>query len=247
MRSSFALVAFALSAVACTPEGPRLPPAAERAAIRAYAVGPIDAWSFDAPGLPAIDVESGSIVLADRPEDPLVRSTLVVRWRGGAAPPRDLVVLAPSDAATILLDLEGAPLEAATRELAGTVATRVVEANARLSAQPLRALDRCLSEDAGSAFCGRIQRVTCPGARLVIEDDVVTWRIDRVEGRVRAGWAVPPAIVGEGPPHRMIPCPREVFVDRASRTVVARVETVCENGGGDACILPASWKVLPLR
>lgn len=220
-------------------------PASSPASITLVEKGPqVLEWDFDVKGLPAIEDQTKTVVIADLSHGHIASSlSLTLRWlrSGKTDAVRTVPLLEPSEASRVLYDLDGPVAEAETKKLLERVRTRTMQANGVLSKTTLRSMKECRPEKYQGA-CTHPQRVDCDGQEVVLEGDELSY-----DGtKTGLGWGVGPMPIGNGP-KVMLTCIQAAYFDRATRSFAAQIEHACEGGGSDACFLQSQWRVATLR
>ncbi len=212
-------------------------------------VGP--AWSFET-SLPALS-DDGARVLVPRTEAQGV----------GAVPSLSLAELRLSDGAvvgvTTILEarevIEAALADGgraeALRDLATRVERRVTLANERLARRAWTPLTECSSHDppdsAQPACSMGEQRFACGALQIVRRGASLQLRLDQRT-------AVAPAPVGSvrsvpspgGPPVAVKACFADVWLEPSRKVLVGLLRQECQGAGGDWCVAPSEWHVVPL-
>ncbi len=247
------------------PIAPSAEPAAPRPAAAAAGVSLVvdaarpGAWSFQTPGLPALDPATGAVVVPDRGDDRYAFAAgLVVRFLepGTKKSARALGVLAQDEYRSVFHEAPEGELEGKSAALETKVRARAAKVSAELAKTSLRALAACsieaLPAKAGEPVhaCGGAQRITCGERGLRYE----AASIDLGGTLVKTGWDMPPMPASTvasmtGARAVVVPmgdCLSEAFYDASARIFLARVDYVCRATVGDWCSYPPTWRAITL-
>jgi hypothetical protein len=210
-------------------------------------------WDFLVRGLPAVDLRTGSIVVADLSRSLSVVSTLglsLVWLRPGQKLRFRVWSVLDKEVATGLMyddDPDGAQrITASARVLAEGVRERTRDANEMLGSLDLRPIIPCQVQRMPE-WCAHPQRLVCSKLSAELQGDKLRWRLGTETNETILGWGVAPMKIGDGPPKDMIACIEEAHFDPERGLIVARAWDSCKERGGDACVGESTWRVISLR
>ncbi len=225
-----------------------------KASIKFMGKGPdLQKWDFSVHGLPAVDLRTGSIVVADLPRSLGVVGSLGLSllWLQPGQKSRSRIwsVLDKSVATDIMYDDHTQPdaLAARARALADGVRERTRDANEMLASLELRPIVRC-NVQRMTEWCTHPQRLVCSKHSGELQGDKLHWHLGTETHEVVLGWGVAPMMIGgDGPAKEIITCIEEAYLDPEHNLIVARAWDSCKERAGDVCMGESKWRVITLR
>jgi hypothetical protein len=196
--------------------------------------GVVQDWRFDLTGLPAIDVTSRQVVVADPLEDGVMSTpALELQWLSPASPePRRRLPILSTIEFFHVQSLADAKQSAATARLVSQVRPRVDEASRLLRNANFAPLARCTVPSNSAP-----RTLQCGAFAADFQVGRLSWKLD---GRDHTTTPLPEE------PGRSYSL-QEAWIDSERTVLAVRMYSLCNDEPTDACARPPKWRVVGLR
>ncbi len=191
-------------------------------------------WNFLVRGLPAVDVRTGSILIANVSRDASVPSLgLSLLWlRPGQRFPFRVWSVLDSNDPDSSLDNRG---------LADGTRVRTRDANEMLGSLELRPTIPCAMEHI--TWCTHPQRLACSELSAEWQGDQLRWRFGVQTSKTVLDWGAEATKTGEVETNT---CIEEAHLDAEARRIIARVTTSVRLPNGYSWTKDSEWRVISL-
>lgn len=203
-------------------------------------------WDFQVRGLPAIDLRTGSIIIADLSHGTLASSLgLSLHWMlpDETRPYRTWWLLDEHVASTILYERDGDQKQTAALAVKAREQTR--DANETLRALALRPTIQCNVQRI-EEWCAHPQSLTCGDLSGQLRDSTLNWRLGTESHETTREWGTKFIEFGDSY-KQALTCIDQAYFDRETSLIVVQTTSFCKERGGDACILSNGWRTVTLR